>query len=211
MIDLYCERTSAAIDAEPLNAITNGAFLIAAWFAFILARREKAFDAGSVLLIAATVAIGLGSFAFHTLATYPAMLADTLPILAFQLVFLLFYTSRALRWPAGAVAGIFAAYIATIALFGLLPQGWLNGSVSYLPALLFLIGLGVLHVRAGLPRPHALLIAGAVFALSLTFRSLDNAVCASLPFGVHFLWHMLNAVVLYLSMGAYILRRRGPQ
>jgi len=30
-VDHYCERTSSAFDAEPLNALTNAAFLVAAW------------------------------------------------------------------------------------------------------------------------------------------------------------------------------------
>jgi len=43
-----------------------------------------------------------------------------------------------------------------------------------------------------------LLWAAGLFLLSLTFRSLDLALCASLPHGTHFLWHLLNGVVLVL-------------
>ena len=32
-VNIYCERTSAAWTAEPLNAISNIAFFIAAWAA----------------------------------------------------------------------------------------------------------------------------------------------------------------------------------
>ncbi|NJN40478.1 MAG: hypothetical protein HC807_06085 [Gammaproteobacteria bacterium] len=33
--------------------------------------------------------------------------------------------------------------------------------------------------------------------MSLTFRTLDRDLCAAIPLGTHFLWHLLNAVVLY--------------
>ena len=31
VLDLYCERLGPGLLAEPLNAVTNGAFLVAAW------------------------------------------------------------------------------------------------------------------------------------------------------------------------------------
>ena len=39
-IEMYCERTSAAWDAEPLNAVSNAAFFIAAWAAWRLNQRH---------------------------------------------------------------------------------------------------------------------------------------------------------------------------
>lgn len=38
--------------------------------------------------------------------------------------------------------------------------------------------------------------------MSLTMRSIDNALCGSLPLGTHWLWHLLNALVLYLLLRA---------
>ena len=32
IVDLYCERTSPVFWAEPVNALTNLAFFLAAWF-----------------------------------------------------------------------------------------------------------------------------------------------------------------------------------
>ena len=43
---------------------------------------------------------------------------------------------------------------------------------------------GRLHLGAGL------------LTLSLTFRTLDQASCAVLPIGTHFMWHILNATML---------------
>jgi hypothetical protein len=56
-----------------------------------------------------------------------------------------------------------------------------------------------------------LLATMAVFLASLTFRSIDDAICSHVAIGTHFLWHILNGVVLYLSMRALILNRsNGP-
>jgi hypothetical protein len=44
--------------------------------------------------------------------------------------------------------------------------------------------------------------------MSLIFRSIDMAVCPELPLGTHFLWHLLNAVVLYLLLRAALIERR---
>ena len=33
--------------------------------------------------------------------------------------------------------------------------------------------------------------------IALTFRTVDLSVCSYIPMGTHFLWHLLNALVLY--------------
>ena len=38
-VNCYCERTDASYWSEPLNALSNAAFLAAAWLAWRLARR----------------------------------------------------------------------------------------------------------------------------------------------------------------------------
>ncbi len=42
-----------------------------------------------------------------------------------------------------------------------------------------------------------MLVTAGIFLVSLAFRTVDVASCGSLPLGTHFLWHVLNAVVLY--------------
>jgi hypothetical protein len=38
------------------------------------------------------------------------------------------------------------------------------------------------------------------FTLSLTWRTIDVAACETFPPGTHFLWHLLNAAVLYVLL-----------
>lgn len=46
-----------------------------------------------------------------------------------------------------------------------------------------------------------------VFCISLVLRSIDMAACAINPLGTHFLWHLLNAAMLYCTAWA-LLRLR---
>ncbi len=78
-IDLYCERTDAAFWSEPVNAVSNVAFLIAAAAAFVRWRRGDRGDWPALALIGVVTAVGIGSFTFHTVATRGAVLADVDP------------------------------------------------------------------------------------------------------------------------------------
>jgi hypothetical protein len=82
----------------------------------------------------------------------------------------------------------------------------LNGSVAYLPAILFLTGLGVYHYQVYGGRPVVLAAAG-LFLISLFFRTIDNAICDVIPLGAHYLWHVLNGVVLFLMADVYMQTR----
>jgi len=47
-------------------------------------------------------------------------------------------------------------------------------------------------------------VAGAaLLILSLTARTLDLPLCASLPLGTHFLWHVFNGVMLGWMIEVY--------
>lgn len=92
-IDLYCERVTPSFWAEPLNALSNIAFLIAAYAAPDLWRREGKNDPIILALILVVAVVGLGSFAFHTIATRGDMLLDITPIG----VFIYWYFLLALR------------------------------------------------------------------------------------------------------------------
>jgi hypothetical protein len=58
---------------------------------------------------------------------------------------------------------------------------------------------------------NGILLAAGIFLLSLTFRTIDKAACASFPLGTHFLWHLLNALVLYVLLRTAILAGQGDR
>ena len=217
-IDAYCERTDASFWSEPLNAVSNGAFLIAALAMALLCARHPQRHTADVALATLVAIIAVGSFLFHTFANRWSALADVIPIA----VFILLYFALAMRRFFGmglvgsmVATGLFqAAAIAITAgwarLVRLIGYDPFNGSVGYLPALAAMAGVGwglmcrdrnIDDRRTG----ARLLAAGAVFAVSLTFRSLDQTICAVAPAGTHFMWHVLNALVLYLLGRAALL------
>ncbi|MBO0758087.1 MAG: ceramidase domain-containing protein [Bradyrhizobiaceae bacterium] len=198
-VDLYCERTDPSFWAEPINAFTNGAFLIAAALAFVLWRRRGDRDPATLCLIVVTALIGIGSFAFHTLATRGAVLLDVIPIALFVYGYLFLALRRFLNLQRLATVGILLAFIvASEGLSVVLPRDFLNGSVDYLPPLAALITVGIMTGanRVG----SSILLATVIFLVSLVFRTIDRAVCEGFPIGTHFIWHLLNAGVLYILL-----------
>ena len=80
---LYCERgTNELLLAEPVNAASNAGFLLAALIGLMLVLRRPREQRSSdhFLLIALVLLIGLGSLAFHLLASRATELADVVPI-----------------------------------------------------------------------------------------------------------------------------------
>lgn len=203
MLDLYCERTGPGLLAEPLNALSNVAFLIAAWAAWSLARRSHPVPAGIWVLIALSVVIAAGSTLFHTFATTWARVLDEVPILLFQLCFLWIYMRGIMAQRSEITATAIAGYLAA-AFFGRQFPHILNGSLVYAPALILMLGLGAYHFLQHKAERRLLFAATGVFVISLAFRSIDEAACLQVPTGTHFLWHILNGVVLYLSLRALI-------
>jgi hypothetical protein len=207
-LDLYCERTDASFWSEPVNAVSNAAFLIAAAAAFHLWRRGDRADWPALVLIAVVAAVGVGSFVFHTVAIRAAILADVIPIAVFIYGYLLLALIRFLHFRCIAAAAIVVAFAASAqALSALTPPRLLNGSVGYLPALAALIAVALAAREEGARR--GLGLAALVFAISLGFRTADIALCPEFPLGTHFVWHVLNAVVLYMLLRTAIAVRRG--
>jgi hypothetical protein len=208
-LDPYCERTDAVFWSEPVNAVSNLAFLIAAALAFHRWRREGREDWPALVLTAVVAAVGVGSFVFHTVATRAAVLADVIPIAIFIYGYLLLALVRFVHLGMFTAAAVVVAFaVCAQGLSALAPPRFLNGSVGYLPALAALIAVTVAAREQGTRRSLAL--AALVFAISLGFRTADMAICPEFPLGSHFVWHVLNAVVLYVLLQTAIAAHREP-
>ena len=188
-VDGYCERVDFTFWAEPINAVTNLAFIIAA---VIVARR--AIGIGRLLTVLLFL-IGIGSFLFHTFATQWAAALDVIPIVLFILVYL-FAVHRdilGLRWYLALLAtSAFFPFAAVVIPF-LIKVPFFAESAPYWTVPILLIAYGLVmggDVRKGF------FIGAAILSVSLTFRSVDESFCAAVPFGTHFMWHILNAVML---------------
>ena len=187
----YCERTDFSYWSEPVNAVTNAAFVIAALYVW---PKTKGLPLGR-LLVGILGAIGVGSFLWHTHATGWASLADVLPILLFILVYIFAATRDFLGAPplvAGVVTLAFFPFAFGFrAVFGGVIPG-ANALYASVAVLILAYGLWLRRRPVG----RGLMIGAAILCASLGFRMADDAVCASFSVGSHFMWHILNGIML---------------
>lgn len=215
-VDAYCERTGPGLWAEPLNAVSNLAFLIAAallWRSFAAAREAGPTISGEIGALPWLLAlVGIASLVFHTLASVWAGLADQLAILLFGCVFLYAFLRRAAGAPGWVSLGCAMAFAAASYLTPrALPADFLHGSGGYFP---YLAGLAAMTAFLGWrrdPAGRAFARGTGLFCLSLAVRTLDQPLCDVLPRGTHFVWHLLNAALLLVLARALVTAsaRRG--
>ena len=203
-VDAYCERLDASFWSEPVNAITNFAFILAALLAAVLWWRSGSRPFGGLLLCILIAAIGVGSFLFHTFATGWAGVADVLPILIFILTCLYLAVRFYLALPVWASIAIIVGFVPASAVLTPLLAPLAGSSAGYLPALFAILIVGFLSRSRDTVVSASLLITGIVFFISIGFRMADEPLCETVPLGTHFIWHILNAVVLYRLTVLYI-------
>jgi hypothetical protein len=222
---LYCERgTNTGLLAEPINALSNFAFLLAGLIGLqlVLWRPTEERSLDHFLLPVLVLFIGLGSLAFHLYADQGTALADVVPIAVFMLVYLGFALNRFLGVAPGMTVLVVIGFTAIMAMvsqvqcsetaIGFFGPGegakpCLNGSVFYLPALGAMIVIGLLLNERGHKAASWVLWAAAIFAVSVTLRSVDLSLCERVVIdgrkvGTHFAWHVLNALALFLLLRA---------
>jgi len=207
-VDHYCERTSAALDAEPVNAVTNFAFPIGAailWLRY--GRRPVMAGRGLIVaLIFAMAMVGFGSLLFHVVGTRWAEWGDVVPILVFILLYLWFVLTHLFGLTVILKAAILAIFFAaTFYLEAAVPGDVLWGGALFVPTIIVFITIGIVLNRRGHPAGAAMLAAMTVFFCAYFFRSLDHAICNAVPLGSHFMWHLLNALLLFLLIRLAVL------
>jgi len=193
-IDFYCERTTSHWFDEPFGLLSNLLFILAALHQL---NRQGHWSAGAKFLVALLFAIGLGSALFHTFATHTTLLLDVIPINLFIIsaMWILLRAHIGLGIPTTVLA--ITLVLGTSAV---MPRDVLNGSAGYLPSFAALLAISTFHSpgRAG----TFLWWATLLFPVSITFRSVDNLLCQVVPIGTHFVWHAVNAVVLWCLIEA---------
>ncbi|MBU2942521.1 ceramidase domain-containing protein [Shimia thalassica] len=220
-IDLYCERTAPGFWNEPINAISNIAFPLAALWAWIEARKNPPVPLAIHVLIVLAALIGVGSFLFHTFANSWTELADVIPIWSFVALYVLVSIHliggvaprRILR-----IAAIVGAVLVVWFLASGSPEADashahghshspFNGSLQYAPALIALVVFSIITWRRHHPMAPWAIAATLVFGASLTFRTVDISYCSALPLGTHFMWHLLNGLMVGLLLQALVRNR----
>jgi len=200
-IDGYCERVGPEYWAEPVNAVTNVAFLIAAVWMW---RRSAGVPLARVLAVILGL-IGIGSYLFHTHAQVWAAIADTTPIAVFILVYIFAINRDVLGlrpwWAAGATALFFPYAALTVPLFQSVPV--LGVSAGYIPVPVLILIYAAFLWRRAPALARGFVIGAAILFVSLMARSVDEMLCSRIPVGTHFWWHILNGLMLGWMIEVY--------
>ncbi len=209
-IDGYCERLDPGYWAEPVNALTNLCFVIAA---LVMAWRLRgtSLPLGWAMTVILAM-IGLGSYLFHTHAQGWSALTDTGSIAAFILIYL-YAASRDFLGLSPLLASVcvvgFFPFAATMTpVFSMLPV--VNVSAGYLPVALLIAIYGLILRKKAPETARGLLVGAAILLVSIVLRSLDMPLCGAFPVGTHFLWHILNATMLGWMIEVYRCHMLAP-
>lgn len=203
-VDIYCERINSGVWQEPINTLTNLAFLLAGLFAWQYYKQHIAGTAYSSRFMSVwafwPVMIGAGSALFHLFGQRWAGLADVVPIMLFQLMTLWIYQTQLLHYRRIAAAGGIVAFILLSGAMRHVPLPSILAVSSMYLSSAFVIGIfAVLAWRIHKKLAGYLCVACALFIASLLFRGADQAMCAFTGgVGTHFLWHILNGGVVYI-------------
>ena len=202
-IDIYCERLDIGIWAEPINAVTNVAFILAS---IVMWLRCKNLVEGRILCFLLFL-IGCGSFLFHTFAQTWAAILDVTAILIFILTYIFVANRRFLLWSKMvSLISVILFFPYQLLLVSILSNiQFFGSSVQYIPvAILIFIYSGLL--RKSEPNlSRGLFIGASILCLSIISRTVDEPLCSIFSVGTHFVWHILNAIML--SWMIEILRR----
>ena len=194
MLDIpteYCERLSHLLGPEPLNVLSNVAFLLAASFAY---RAVRSHELKSVALPILLSAVGIASAWWHLFHTRTGDIADTLSIFLFACVAGVLFLYKTFS---SKVRVTVFALVTTVLVLGGEQVRWLNGSMPYVVVLLALGLAGMVYAQKFPSKRLSVLLMFSTFLLALTLRSLDSALCSFIPIGTHFLWHILVAFFGY--------------
>lgn len=215
-VNIYCERTDASFWSEPINALTNLAFFIAAAMLWSGSQGR-----GSVRFLAVLIGlIGLGSFLFHTFGNRLTGLLDVFFIAAFIVAFAYLLPRvgwQQSRWQAFGAMLLALSFIAgTTAVVNHWREtlDWLPPGI-YLGAWLMLLVYAPMTDRLqpaiamGWSASRFIGLAAGLFAVSLTARQLDMPLCSSTG-GLHWLWHLCNAGVLWACARAIGRQSEAP-
>jgi hypothetical protein len=210
----YCERQGPELYAEPLNALSNLAFFYWAWKLWTEIERHEPHVTARLRWLAGLIAfVGVGSLAFHTLATVWASVLDVVFIAAFNVSYVIIFLRTVPRWPRHwAIAGGAGFLIVDRIAAMFIPSHSFNGSGLYFPAVLVLIALTACARTLAPEAGRMMMRAAVVFGVSLLARTFDQTLCQPWPWGTHFVWHLLNGWVLYqLSRAVAVAARQGGE
>ena len=200
-IDGYCERIDASFWSEPLNAVTNVVFLVAA--IWVLRREELNNKARALAFLLGM--IGIASFLFHSVATAWAGALDVLFILLFTLLYIFVATEDFLGLPRRSALVVTLGYFpfSVVVDWLTLPLSFLGSTRIYIPILILITLYSLILYKKFPYLSRGLAVGALLLTISMFARSVDLPLCETIPTGTHFLWHVINAIMLAWMIEVY--------
>ncbi len=199
-----CERTGLGMLSEPMNVLSSFMFMIVAVSIYRYYHKHEDLERKWIWDIHAltfiTFIIGVNSVLFHAFPTPLTELLDTSSIVLFIMIYFWSVLFRIGRCTLFQAAVCFVAFVGfSHMLVSQFPHA-MNDSIGYLSSMIALIMIAVyLHLKAR-PSSQHFLMAALIGVVSLFCRAIDHEICPMFPIGSHFLWHMLNATLLYILL-----------
>lgn len=184
--------------AEPLNTVTNLAFICVAMQVWNQKRRPEAQNSVIQSIVVATllVLVAIGSGLYHSAPSQLTLILDIAPILGLCAVLTFILLTKYTALSTGKTTLLTAIMIGASMLSGGLP--WFNGSLFYFPLWVTMLLLSVFCWKS-----EDRLIGLAIlcsFSVAITARTIDLIWCENIVIGTHFLWHLFAALSAALAV-----------
>lgn len=202
MIDLYCERITSGMFDEPLNLLSNLAFFVCGILLYQQYKTKKPFYIlRNRVLVLLIPMIGFGSMSWHAFPLNWTQLFDVIPILGFIFLYIYCFSIDLLNLSKQKTALIlFAFTLIQFATIFFLSRDMLNGSIFYLPSVLFLFSFTVVVWHQKLAFRVNLVKCNIIYICAIFFRSIDMNYCDNWNYGTHFIWHLLCSILFYIMI-----------
>lgn len=199
-LTLYCERSGHELFAEPLNAISNIAFILAGFGIYKLLQKNKIYQAeykGVILLI---FLVGLGSFLWHTTRNQYTLFLDAIPAALSVALITYLLLSKLIGNKLFALLAVALLLPSRFLISSFAPTDFISSLIrNGINAAVFLVIIVCAFKKYGNIAFEGLIVL-AIYLLAITMRTIDLEVCSTISVGTHFLWHIFNALAVYLAI-----------
>lgn len=194
----YCEQTIYPLFLEPLNTLSNLAFIISAIFVYKLLKNNRIKNRIYWILFYLIVLVGIGSILWHTFKNPVTLLLDFLPIFLFILISFYLLIKGIIQNTKITILAIISLVILEVILTIALPRNFLNGSFRHLANSIVLFVLFFAAYKKYGKLALNIIPIFLIYIAAIFFRSIDLNICTQISMGTHPLWHILNGLNTYL-------------
>lgn len=198
-LPVYCEGgNSLEFFAEPLNAISNIAFIFAGLGIYRLLTKNRIQQVEFKAVLILILFLGFGSFLWHATRNSYTLILDVVPAaLSFAVITYIFLRNLiGNKLLALSIALLllptrfFISSFAPTDIISSLIRNLINATTFFLIILLSFRKYGKIAFEG--------LVVLTVYLAAIIMRIVDLQVCQTFPLGTHFLWHILDALAVYL-------------